>query len=599
MYRWCVYLLIALLFNSSFISFGRSNKSSSFGENMAISLFRNLGVFGGMNNMFEVSSRVKDGVVNVKAAELKKIIPRDIFFKGVALPVAEFPILFKREGIVEYLVGKGSYVFGSILDDDEKVIRQGTVIAMLNKKDVAWQTDSAVKRKNLAEMSRTYLEKMTKAQENLAKKNIVTSFTLEQAKMKLYSELMNYENTVKRSDELVITGKDANVYSTASGVVTEAYATIGQKVMEQSPAVNVMQMSPILIQISCPVDLLGLVHEKESVLVYPNGSNVPITATFELRQDDPNNIYVHVPNRTVVSSKLTSREKKMPVVYSVFPVKNLVNKEMQAFFMPKDRKKGNILVVPTLALRYDDKEHYVYRIKGFNQLESKEDIPESFQVEKVPVSLGGISTSLSYGIDENELTRSIINNGVLKEGDVLVGHAQERLKDGDMAIKLDSYWEFYPQQEVRVRIPGLTKPGMYVPRKAVIHQDEKENYVYVVRHGLAELKSVYVLGAYEDYCLISGKDLVDGERVIIVDDPVLFTLLYDGRKVSIVETEGAPVFMEKKHAVDFGWSSKETSLKNKNNDFKLRNYNSKSFDGGSSSGRQIPRGIMNQLSEMF
>ena len=599
MYRWCICLIITLLFNSSFIASGRSSRNSnSYGQDMAISLFRNLGVFGGMNHMFEVSGRVKDGVVNVKAAVLKKIVPRDIFFKGVALPVAEFPVLFKREGIVEYLAGKGSYVFGSILDNNGKVIRQGTVIAMLNKKDVAWQTESAVKRKNLAEMSRAYLEKMTKAQENLAKKNIVTSFTLEQAKMKLYSELMQYENTAKRSDELVITGKDANVYSTASGVVTATYPAIGQKVMKQSPAVSVMQMSPILIQIPCPVDLLGLVHEKESVLVYPNGSNVPITATFGLRQDDPDNIYVHVPNRTVVSSKLTSREKKMSIVYSVFPVKNLVNKEMQAFYMPKDQKKGNILIVPTLALRYDDKEHYVYRIKGFNQLESKEEMPESFQVEKVAVSLGGISTSMSYGVDETELTRSIINNGVLKEGDVLVGHAQERLNDGDMAIKLDSYWEFYPQQEVRVRIPGLTKPGMYVPRKAVIHQDEKENYVYVVQHGLAKLKSVYVLGAYEDYCLISGKDLVAGERVIIVDDPVYFTLLYDGRKVNIVETKGAPVFMEKKHAVDFGWSS-ENSMKSRNYNYNRRNYNSNSFNSGSSRGRQIPSGVMNQISELF
>ena len=591
-----VCLIILIVLSLSISSLGRTNnRRNSYGSgfNLPISLF---GGFGGDSNLLFLSNRVKAGVVSVSVVNLKEVRPGNVFFKGEVLSIADNTVPFEREGTLDYIAGKGTYAFARVVDINEKVIREGTSVASLNKKMMDEQVKNALNRKKLVDMSYEYIKKMTKAQENLAKKKIITSFTLEAAQMEMYSSLLNYENTAKFTDDLILSYKDGNVYSTVSGLITEVFASVGDKVMPGMQAVSIMQMSPILIKVVCPVKLLNLVHEKEVAMIYPRGSNIPITATLEFKQDDPDHLYAHVANRIGVSGKLTSRGKLLPKVFSVFPIKKLFNENLENFYLPDVQHKSNVLIVPIVTLRHDDDGYYVYKIKDCNLTDNGGEIPKYFKVEKASVVLGEISRTMNYSIDKPEKVRSIVDNGAVKPGDILVGSSQSSLKDGADAVLLDFFWDFYPFQQVRVRIPALTKAGIYVPRKAVIHQDENENYVYLVQHGCAVLKKVHVIGAYENYCLISGKDIKSGERAIIIDAPMLFTLLYDGRKVEIRQTEGAPVFMEHRHAIDFGESPKNKTSKSRST--RGNNY----FSGEQSMGNirgAITKGIFNRISEMF
>jgi hypothetical protein len=596
-----VLLIIVVMFSLLFSVFGKP----SSGKDSPITLLNNLGGFGGKDNLLVISSRVKDGVVSVKAVSLQEIRPQKIFFKGVVSSIANYSVMFDRRGTIDYIIGKGTYVFGTITDENGKVIRKGSVIATLNKKEVAARVEKALKRKKLSDMSYDFMKRMTKAHENLAKKNIITSFALEETQMQLYINLLTFENMTKETDALILTGKDPNIYSVRSGLITDVLASVGDQVTPGTMAVGLMQMDPLLIKIPCPIDILDLQRGKEKVMVYPKGENNPVNAVLELKEGDLENAYVHVPNKVIGFTKLTSRGKGLAKVYSVFPVKNLLNKNLESFYLPNYQGKDNILAIPTVALRHDDKGYYVYRIKDFNAIDKGGETPKYFQVEKVAVSLGGVSTAVNYRLDSSELVRSIVDNGVIKVGDIVVGRAQSNcLKDGEDVVYMRGQWQFYPQQEVRVRIPALSKAGIYVPRKAIIHQDFKDDYVYLVQHGIAKLKKVYVLGFYEDYCLISGKDIVPGERAIIIDDPVLFKLLYDGRKVNVADTEAAPVFMEKEHAIDLEWLSQDKSDMENTGNMKNRSGMQQNFQTGGISmegiGNRIKHELMmHNISNMF
>ena len=558
MYKRVYFIILIALLCLSISCLGRNSRSYNRygrnGDSLPISLLSGLAGLGGDSNLLFLSNRVKAGVVSVSTVKLKKVNPKNIFFKGGVYPIADYTVPFERKGTLDYVAGKGSYVFARVVDSNGKVIRKGTSVATLNKKKVDEQVKNALKRQKLVNMGYEYMRKMTKAQENLAKKKIITSFTLEAAQMKMYSSLLDYENTTKATDDLVLSYKDENVYPIVSGLITEVYASVGDKVMPGMRIASIMQMSPILIKIKCPVRLLNLVYKKDVAMIYPRGCNVPITATLEFKQDDPDYIYINVANRIGVSGKLTSKGKTLPKVYSVFPVEKLFNENIEDFYLPEVQHKSNVLIVPIATLRHDEGGYYVYKVKGCNITDDGGEIPKYFKVEKVSVVPGEISRTINYSIDKPEKIRSIIDNGAVKLGDVLVGSSQSSLKDGSDAVLLNFFWDFYPEQLVRVQIPALTRAGIYVPRKSIIHQDENENYIYLVQRGCAVLKKVYVIGAYEDYCLISGKDIKTGERAIIVDDPILFTLLYDGRKVDVMQTDDAPVFMENKHAIDFGES---------------------------------------------
>ena len=560
------------------------------------STYRYNGLF---ENPFLTTNRVVKGVVYVSAVELKEIKPKKLFFKGEVSSIAHFDVSFTKEGIVEYVLGKGNYVFSSILENDAKVVRQGTPIARMNEALLKEEIKNAKNRRKLATMGFEYLDKQTKAQENLARKKIITPFALESARIALFSKLMDYENTKKETDAILLANQDPNVYSTKSGLITDVHVLPGAHVTLGTPAVSVMQMDPILVKIACPTERLGLLHKKLSALVYPIGFNKPYVAMLEVKQDDPEHVYVHIPNSVVISSKLTSMQNKIPKVFSVFPVKDLLNPNTEAFYLSlksdKEKRKP-ILCIPEETIRHDGKGHYVFKIKDINVANEQERIPKVFTVERISIELGNTTMNMMYGTGNPKRVKSIIDKGKIRRGDLLVGDAQPSLKGGDRAILVGFYWKFYPNQQVKVQIPGLTKRGIYVPSKAVIHQDANEDYVYLIQNNVAKLKKVNVTGAYGNYCLITGEGIYPGERAVIIDTPSLFDALYDGVKVKVVNTVDAPEFMAHDHALNFNYQVGESSTaseRTRNSSYSRRRNRSGNF-GDILKGR-----ILDQISSMF
>ena len=558
---------------------------------------------GAFENPFLMTNRVVKGVVYVSAVELKEIKPDKLFFRGKVSSIASYEVPFTKKGTVEYIMGKGNYVFCSIIKNDGDIIRQGTPIARMNIQLLKEGIKLAKKRKKLAEMGYEHIDRMTKAQENLAKKKIITPFALESSQINLFSTLLQYEATKKETDEILLGNQDPNIYSTKSGLVATVEATPGATVGRGTPAITVMQMDPILVKVSCPAEILGLQHKTTTALVYPIGFNKPYKVTLEVKQDDPNNVYIHVSNRVIMSSKLTSMQKKVPKIFSVFPVKDLLNPNIESFYLSLrayKKKRKPVLCIPEDTLRYDGSGYYVFRIKGVNIDAELERIPKIFTVEKIPILLGPVTTNMIYGIGNPRRVKSIINDGKIKTGDILVGDAQPSLKDADEATLVGFYWEFYPNQQVKVQIPSLTKPGIYVPVQAVIHQDANEDYVYLVQNGVARLKRVNVIGAYENYCLISGAGIHQGERAIIINNSELFDFLYDGAKVKVISPVDAPEFLGQLHALNFNYQPEEDGAGTKgkssfNSRSRLKNSRGKSTNLS----RILSGRLLDQFSSMF
>ena len=498
--------------------------------------------------------RVNQGVVNVSAVELRIIKPKGLIFKGKVGVAADYNISFTKNGLLKYIACVGDYVFSSISDNNGNVIRQGTAIALLDENKLKKDAEAAESRLKLTEMGYEYLEKMTKAQENLAAKNIITPFELETAKISLFSSLLGYKASVLEADNLISASKDPNVYSTGSGMVSEVLASPGDIVDNGDSAVKVLQMDPLVVKVKCPVDLLELKHKKETALVYPVGVNKPVSVMINVKEDDLSYLYMNVPNKIVISEKLTSKQKKLTKVFSIYPVKDYMNPNIESFYLSLEeyqKKRTPVLVVPEKSIRYDGKKKFVYKIKNISSHGKIEKIPRFFHIEKVAIKLRSFSTNLCYGIDDTQKVTWVESERGLHSGDIVIGSAQHGLKDGDEVVRMSFFWMFYPGQNVKVKIPKLTRPGIYLQLDAIVHQDAGENYVYLVQNGVAKLTKVNVIGFYDKYCLISGPEIKPGQRAIILDDKSLFSLLYDGRKVKVIETKEAPLFMENIHATDF------------------------------------------------
>ncbi len=502
----------------------------------------------------ESDGRVNQGVVNVSAVELRIIKPKGLIFKGKVEVVADYKISFTKDGLLKYVACVGDYVFSRIIDNNGNIIRKGSAIALLDENRLKRDAEAAESRLKLTEMGYAYVKKMTKAQENLASKNIITPFELETAKISLFSSLLDYKTSAFETDQLIFANKDPNIYSTGSGMVSEVLVSPGDIVSKGDSAVKILQMDPIVVKVKCPIDLLELKHKKETALVYPVGINKPISVMINIKEDDLSYLYVNVPNKVVVSEKLTSKQKKLAKVFSIYPVKDYMNPNIESFYSSLKEyhnKRTPVLVVPQKSIRNDNAGHFVYKVKNISSHGKIEKIPRFFQIEKVAVKLRGFSTNLCYGVEDTQKVTWVESVGNLHSGDIVIGSAQHGLKDGDEVVRMSFFWMFYPGQNVKVKIPKLTRPGIYVQLDAIVHQDAGENFVYLVQNGVAKLKKVNVIGFYDKYCLISGPEIRPGERAIILDDNNLFSLLYDGRKVKVIETKEAPLFMENIHATDF------------------------------------------------
>lgn len=525
---------------------------------------------------------VRDGKLYVNALMLDFLTPYNIDNVGNVQSIGSVTVPFTKSGILNYIAGTRDFIVGSIFDDDGKLLYPGTIAASIEESEAKAMLDNLTQKKALIEKSYDYIKRMTRAQENLAQKKYITTFELDQAEIQLMSALLESQSNIKNIDSAIENYKTPEIYSTNTGIVTNAFAQVGDNAFEGSPALELMQMDPVKIKVKFPVYLLNPVSGTERAVVFDNDGN-SYEAVVESYQDDPENVYLYLRNKLRIKNNLTSNEVKYQKIYQVYPVYNLLNKEFLSDSLQNRADNESLLAVPADAIKHDEKGTYVYKILNADEYSIKTGAKTVVKFKKIYVDLDKITATIPVAGNETLKVKVIKLNdnnklNELIQGDLVVGKSEPSLNEAKEAVIVDYDWIFYPGEQVKVAFPQYTFPGIYVPLSSVISSGTGDNYVYLIENSFLRLKKINVIGFYRDYCIISGAGLQRGNKILNIDTADLFEQIYDGRQVAIIETQEPPKFIEKEHAFNYIQSTLNygiggTSNKNNRNTIGFGNLN--------------------------
>jgi hypothetical protein len=272
------------------------------------------------------------------------------------------------------------------------------------------------------------------------------------------------------------------------------------------------------------------------VLVYPQvGSETPVDSWVQVRTTDFDNIYAYVTNKIVPINPLTAEEKKLPKIYKVVPVMKIYSDNpIRSILANEKPSSANVpSAVPEEAIRKDaNGDSFVFVVKSVDE----SNIVDVKQVKVVP---GNIVRDYSLGTQSAFKLCSLKDPVNLKDDDVIVAVGTDDLKAGK-AVYTELSWLFLPGQLLKLSIPSLSKPGLYVSRKAIIRQAAGENYVYIDNNGTAKLVRVKITGTCFGNYAIEGEGIEAGTKVVVLNNKAEIGNLYDGVELKVVKTLPPP-----------------------------------------------------------
>ncbi|MCP4177765.1 MAG: hypothetical protein GY756_08365 [bacterium] len=503
------------------------------------------------NYIGKESGEIENGILNVNAVEIRPITPiNDLFYRGEVLQPETKTVLSTKTGRVVYTAGLNNYAFGTLYDKNDNIKVKGTMLVALDKEDIDTQLNAAKRRKKIAKMGYEILKKMTDAHEKLSKHKMITTFELEQKRIELLSGLLKYETSNRKYDEKLLTYKDPYIYSEESGIVENIYVEPGAEIFEGQPILDMFRMNHASIKFKFPHTLVDLNIDKMPAYIYPQGSSIPIQANITLKDGDEDNAYFYIHNKLYSTLPLTSSQKKLKKVFSVYSVENMLGSDVEYYFVEEYLNRAKqVLCVPIETIRSDKNGKFIFKAEGINIHKNKE-IPKIIKSKKVYIELGNIIENINYSMNTVRLSQSIKPNSNIQYGDIIIGNSDPKISNNETVIRVPPTWLFYPGQAVKIKIPSFLKKGVYVHNTAIIHSGNRGNYVYVIKNGILKLTKIYVDAVYNGYVLIISKELRDGQKIVLIDNENLFEYLYDSRQVNVIKTEEPPIFLSKAHATD-------------------------------------------------
>ena len=444
--------------------------------------------------------------VPVTSMKLKTLKPTDTFFTGELEAINKSVFSFEEPGTLQSIAQVGDYVFAPIKTDDGKIVRPGTVLARqkLDKKE--YELKAAIMAKKIAEATFDSAKRDFVRNQKLVQKNIVSMKEYQDSKTALMTAKMNLD---KAGSDVMIKQyllDRATIVSPFSGVVTKTFIAAGALAGDGDECIEVTRMSPLLVKIPFPEDIIDSFKEGTVVKVYPANCAKPVYAWSNASLDHKH-LFAYVDNKVIPTDKLTADQQKLKKVYVLFPVVDTSDShKVVGQYLDTKSKMLDIeqpISVPENTIYHDDKGSYVLKAEGFNSRDTNSNLFQ-FQVKKIYVKKGDIQRDFFVGLGRDVVITSLADPGSLQIGDVLVLKGQDGIEDGDTVIKENIRWKFMPNQAVKIEIPTLSGEGLYVPASAVIHQASGSNFVYTIVDGKAKLVEVEITGRSSGYNRITG-----------------------------------------------------------------------------------------------
>ena len=492
--------------------------------------------------------------VPVSVMELKKLTPVDTFYTGKTVAIGTDSVgatdakpgllAFDISSRIKYVKPVGSLVFNPIYDVDGNVVRKGTVVASAYKERQENALQAAILAKKIAEEENAIAKKDFLRIENLFNKKVGSQkeyFAQKSAFLKARLSLDEKNNALELASWDL---KACDLIAPFSGIVTQVWRGANRWAGDGDEVVTIQRMDPMMVKIPFPDEIIELLNKDTKVMVYPQSkSHVPVDSWVQLRTTDFDNIYAYVANKLVPTDPLTTEEIKLPKIYKVAPVMEIYsNNPINSFLANKKPYNDNIpLAVPEEAIRKDKNgDSFVFVAKSVDD----SNIVDVRQVKVVP---GKILRDYNLGTQAAFKLRSLKDAGDLKKKDIIVAVGTDDLKDGK-AVYTELGWLFLPDQLLKLSIPSLSKPGLYVSRNAIIRQAAGENYVYIDNNGTAKLVRVKITGTCFGNYAIEGEGIEAGTKVVVLDNKAEIGNLYDGVELKVVKTLPAPERITHKRA---------------------------------------------------
>ncbi|NOZ23752.1 MAG: HlyD family efflux transporter periplasmic adaptor subunit [Planctomycetes bacterium] len=351
------------------------------------------------------------------------------------------------------------------------------------------------------------------------------------------AELKSLEADAREAEQAVKEAKvdlaDCSLFSPFNGQVSKVYVIPGAYVSPGRPAITVVVMDPIKVDVAVSATVEGTIAIGDAVRVFPPGRDEPVLGWVwnkETTADSATRTFkvtIMVRNHKVtIGRSPTDEEKKLP------RIKDMVTTQRLDVADPKSP-----LLVNTKAL-YKDGEgyYYVWKVENLRFNQVNEETTPVLTIKRVRVKLGKHRLALL-----GHFFQEVVGTDTIRmRKDLLAVGVPDGVKDGGKVFLTREQWLLRPGDVVGVLLSGKGPgEGFYVPMRAIIAHGQGKGEVCVVQDDKVRKVPVKLGESIGDLFRIEAVD-ADGEALLkdgaqIISKDIHF--LVSGEAVRVSKTE--------------------------------------------------------------
>lgn len=460
---------------------------------------------------------------NVTIFELAEtVISEERLLTGAVSLYREEKIGFEVSGRLLSVIDTGLEVKGPAFDEKGRMVRRGEPIAEIENTRYTARVKSlrALLQGAEEELTAALAERKLADQNLTRQKNVflsgagsqqavdIAQSTYDQANARVVARTASVDAATER---LVLAEEDLEdtvLYAPFNGRITMSHTTRGAVINAGAPIVTLTLMDPLFVRVEVSADDERRIRTGHSATVYVEdfaspGERLPITGIVYEKSavaDDRLRTFqidLIIRNKRHHIHDILPDLAGLPVTNEYIPVIREFQNEPGPMFVHVD------------SIFEEEGENFVLRLPKISLATSNTESAFGKHIpEKIKVKLGDeYTTVISWNF------RSLMNAGVLKEGDFLIVNPMPEFLDGVVVGR--PQWMLRPGDIVPVMFNlGNSPQGFYIPSRAILGTENAPN-ILVVEDGKAVRKNVTVLDAKGDLSRIEGADITTGQKLIV------------------------------------------------------------------------------------
>ncbi|WP_372365658.1 HlyD family secretion protein [Candidatus Uabimicrobium sp. HlEnr_7] len=464
-------------------------------------------------------------------------------------------ISFEVGGKIDYVIDSGKDVEGALKNINNRIIKQGTILAKLETRIYELRVESAKADIRALQAqyktTQTEIEYVIPAQIAEAKSNLklaernykrfsalmitdtASQSDLDQARSTLDStkaqmrqiqaqkrvkevSLLNLNAQMKKLQESLKSAKldveNCIVRAPFDGRVSQIHVIRGGYVQPGKAVLTLVLMDPIQITVAVSAETDRLLSVGDFATLYHPNWKVPATGWIYAKDTvaDNNtrtfNLQILVRNFKIDQRMEENPErKKLPKITDLMPIVS------RHYYQP-DKRYINVN-----CLKKDKKGYYVWKTNHY--INAKFDGVTT--IEKMYVEVGetmldflGLFTFRSVTVKGNKALQRAIRDRAF-----LAVNVPNGVKNGDQVVLVRKNWLFRPGELVKIDLNiHNSVSGLYAPMKSILQENGKHHVYKLIskENGLfVEKISVSLFESFGDTRRITADSLNDGDQIVV------------------------------------------------------------------------------------